>query len=326
MSSCARCLRRFHRPNVTRSSSIGTADVGKTDGALTRIVGCHSGRGALLLVSRYSSRTFLTSDLPDYSLLRRLASTRASSNKTSLKDDEDHYRTLGVPREATDKQIKTAFIQLSKIYHPDVNKAESAVNDFLKIRSAYEVLNDVSKKKEYDKTLPREEEAVYEDEEEEAPRPRRPKKRSNQEDDEEVDFETRRWRPQFVDDAEREYMQFYAKDAPNMSTKRLQMLVSYLKFKAFWLQIYRRHPTFWYFFCLLFAWRMYSSWRHYFIHETISIDEEKSEKTLEQWLQAEMSRRLHWKENLDRLPEVMEEERRIEREKILERYNRLNSE
>ena len=43
-------------------------------------------------------------------------------------------------------------------------------------------------------------------------------------------------------------------------------------------------------------------------------------------IQAEMSRRLHWKENLDRLPEVMEEERRIEKEKILERYNRLNSE
>ena len=60
-------------------------------------------------------------------------------------------------------------------------------------------------------------------EEEEAPRPRRPKKRSNQEDDEEVDFETRRWRPQFVDDAEREYMQFYAKDAPNMSSKRLHV-------------------------------------------------------------------------------------------------------
>ena len=54
---------------------------------------------------------------------------------------KDYYKILGVPRNATIKQIKKKFRQLAKIYHPDKNpdKPEWAKGKFSEISNAYQV-------------------------------------------------------------------------------------------------------------------------------------------------------------------------------------------
>ncbi|MCR5262053.1 MAG: DnaJ domain-containing protein [Candidatus Gastranaerophilales bacterium] len=63
---------------------------------------------------------------------------------------QDYYKTLGVDRNATDAQIKSAFRKLARKYHPDVNKDPSAVDKFKEINEAYEVLSDKDKRSRYD--------------------------------------------------------------------------------------------------------------------------------------------------------------------------------
>lgn len=64
--------------------------------------------------------------------------------------DADYYAILGIPRDADDKQIKLAYKQLSKKFHPDKNPLQEAHEKFLKIGEAYEVLSDPEKKSNYD--------------------------------------------------------------------------------------------------------------------------------------------------------------------------------
>lgn len=64
---------------------------------------------------------------------------------------KDFYEILGVSKSATDKQIKAAYRQLSKKFHPDKNIGdESAQAKFMEIGGAYEVLIDAEKRKIYD--------------------------------------------------------------------------------------------------------------------------------------------------------------------------------
>jgi molecular chaperone DnaJ len=58
---------------------------------------------------------------------------------------------LGVPREATDKQIRDAFRSLALKYHPDRNKAPEAQEKFKEIAAAYAVLSDPDKRRDYDR-------------------------------------------------------------------------------------------------------------------------------------------------------------------------------
>src|SRR5271155_5460271 len=64
---------------------------------------------------------------------------------------KDYYETLGVARTASDAEIKKAFRQLARKYHPDVAKdKKQAEEKFKEINEAYEVLSDPTKRKKYD--------------------------------------------------------------------------------------------------------------------------------------------------------------------------------
>src|ERR671925_2362755 len=62
----------------------------------------------------------------------------------------DYYEVLGVPRGATDEQIRSAYRRLARQYHPDVNKAADAAERFKAITEAYEVLTDPQRRQRYD--------------------------------------------------------------------------------------------------------------------------------------------------------------------------------
>lgn len=63
---------------------------------------------------------------------------------------KDYYEILGVKREASDSEIKSAYRKLARKYHPDVNKTKEAEAKFKDINEAYEVLSDKQKRQRYD--------------------------------------------------------------------------------------------------------------------------------------------------------------------------------
>ena len=63
---------------------------------------------------------------------------------------KNFYDVLGVKRDASDKEIKTAFRKLAQKYHPDAGGDEAK---FKEISEAYDTLSDPKKRKEYDQLL-----------------------------------------------------------------------------------------------------------------------------------------------------------------------------
>ncbi|MCL4454191.1 MAG: DnaJ domain-containing protein [Deinococcus sp.] len=63
---------------------------------------------------------------------------------------KDYYAVLGVPRSASDDDIKKAYKKLARKYHPDVNKEKGAEDRFKEIGEAYAVLSDPEKRSYYD--------------------------------------------------------------------------------------------------------------------------------------------------------------------------------
>jgi len=64
---------------------------------------------------------------------------------------QDYYEVLGVPRNASDEEIKRAFRRLAFRYHPDHNKDPGAEDKFKEINEAYQVLSDPEKRRSYDR-------------------------------------------------------------------------------------------------------------------------------------------------------------------------------
>jgi molecular chaperone DnaJ len=62
----------------------------------------------------------------------------------------DYYELLGVSRNATDEQIRSAYRKLARQLHPDVNAAPDAAEQFKRITEAYEVLTDPQRRQRYD--------------------------------------------------------------------------------------------------------------------------------------------------------------------------------
>ena len=65
-------------------------------------------------------------------------------------EKRDYYEVLGVSKNATEKEIKSAFRKLAKQYHPDINKAPDAADKFKEAQEAYAVLSDEQKRRQYD--------------------------------------------------------------------------------------------------------------------------------------------------------------------------------
>lgn len=66
-------------------------------------------------------------------------------------DYKDYYKTLGVSKAASEKEIKSAYRKLARKYHPDVNPGDKAAeNRFKEINEAQAVLTDPEKRKKYD--------------------------------------------------------------------------------------------------------------------------------------------------------------------------------
>jgi molecular chaperone DnaJ len=65
---------------------------------------------------------------------------------------KDYYDILGVKKNATDEELKKAYRNLAKKYHPDKNKGnKEAENKFKEISEAYAVLSDKEKREQYDR-------------------------------------------------------------------------------------------------------------------------------------------------------------------------------
>jgi curved DNA-binding protein CbpA len=62
----------------------------------------------------------------------------------------DYYEILGLDGKATSEDIKKAYRELAKKYHPDINRSSTSEELFKLISEAYEVLSDETKRTQYD--------------------------------------------------------------------------------------------------------------------------------------------------------------------------------
>jgi Ca-activated chloride channel family protein len=62
---------------------------------------------------------------------------------------DNHFNLLGLPLDATDEEIKAAYYQAARLYHPDTSKDQQARAKFLRIQDAYNILADRKKRVSY---------------------------------------------------------------------------------------------------------------------------------------------------------------------------------
>jgi len=67
---------------------------------------------------------------------------------------KDYYQVMGVPRTASQDEIKRAYRKLARKYHPDVSKEKDAEEKFKELQEANEVLKDTEKRAAYDQLGP----------------------------------------------------------------------------------------------------------------------------------------------------------------------------
>jgi len=91
----------------------------------------------------------------DYEELGKRKNTKEDEEfRNAARNDElpNYYETLGVPRDATQKEIKNKFRELAKKAHPDKTKEDSE-EEMVELNKAYEILSDKELREKYDKYL-----------------------------------------------------------------------------------------------------------------------------------------------------------------------------
>jgi len=91
----------------------------------------------------------------DYEELGKRKNTKEDKEfRNAARNDElpNYYETLGVPRDATQEEIKKKFRELAKKTHPDKTKEDSE-EEMVELNKAYEVLSDEDLREKYDRYL-----------------------------------------------------------------------------------------------------------------------------------------------------------------------------
>jgi Ca-activated chloride channel family protein len=73
-----------------------------------------------------------------------------------MPEKPDYYSVLGLPRNASQEEIRRAYFEAARRLHPDVNSAPGETEFFLGAQEAYEILVDPVRRAKYDATLPKE--------------------------------------------------------------------------------------------------------------------------------------------------------------------------
>lgn len=80
-----------------------------------------------------------------------LCSHHRRGTRLIVRAERDYYTVLGVSKNASKSEIKSAYRKLARSYHPDVNKEPGAETKFKELSNAYEVLSDDEKRSLYDR-------------------------------------------------------------------------------------------------------------------------------------------------------------------------------
>lgn len=75
----------------------------------------------------------------------------AAPPKPAMTTSRDYYEILGVPKSASPEELKSAFRNLARKYHPDVSDAHDAEERFKELNEAYAVLSEPDKRAAYDR-------------------------------------------------------------------------------------------------------------------------------------------------------------------------------
>ncbi|XP_042494674.1 chaperone protein dnaJ A7A, chloroplastic-like isoform X2 [Macadamia integrifolia] len=126
--------------------------------SMLRIRGIRASRKLNTISSKINYLVSKHSSLLSHDSLHALFNTKPTQNvrhhkgaRLVVRADSDYYSVLGVSRNASKSEIKSAYRKLARNYHPDVNKESGAEKKFKEISNAYEVLSDDEKRSLYDK-------------------------------------------------------------------------------------------------------------------------------------------------------------------------------
>eukprot|EP01114_Cavostelium_apophysatum_P015390 TRINITY_DN4179_c0_g1_i1.p1 TRINITY_DN4179_c0_g1~~TRINITY_DN4179_c0_g1_i1.p1 ORF type:complete len:495 (+),score=104.79 TRINITY_DN4179_c0_g1_i1:114-1598(+) len=99
----------------------------------------------------FSSRPYSETSLGSNGAKTRGKRLFHSTSPLSAENQKDFYEVLGVAKTATQAELKKAYYQMAKQYHPDANKNnKEAEVKFKEVNAAYEVLGNEEKRKKYD--------------------------------------------------------------------------------------------------------------------------------------------------------------------------------
>jgi len=292
--------------------------------------------------------------IPANSALPSILPRRCFFSSPSLSATQnDYYQRLGVSEKATAEEIKAAYFRLSKLHHPDVNQSDQASAIFLKLREAYDVLGNAQKRIEYDKSQnihkkykivrdvnPPGERKVKNEQKERQRKERQRKERERQWPKDETDAsadDLKRARQRYEAESEAEAAEKHRAYQAYMEARPKGLHRIFHMTKLLWMELkswayghYRRKSnTFRAVVGLIMV--VLITFRH-LVYSLPIFDERKidnftsdEDSKLPQWIWSDFAWRWKWRKNLHRLPEMVEEERRAEKEQMLERYRIENA-